>query len=81
MDQFDIAQPLVEYAQHTKGGNINIEYDGQLSGTRRDPTYSRYDLLTRSGDRRTPSPPHSVGNGPIGVRAGESLQTVSADLR
>ncbi|MFD7341706.1 hypothetical protein ACFV98_37905 [Streptomyces violascens] len=45
MDQFDIAQSLVEYAQRTKGGDIGIEYDGQLSGTRRDRTYSRYGPL------------------------------------
>ncbi|MGD3112639.1 hypothetical protein [Streptomyces sp. YGL11-2] len=46
VDQFDIVRNLIDYVQHTPGGDIGIECDPQPSGTRRDRSYSRYDLPT-----------------------------------
>jgi hypothetical protein len=45
VDQFDIVRGLIDYSASLTGGDIGIEYDAeQLSGTRRDRTYRRYDV-------------------------------------
>ncbi|MER8042596.1 hypothetical protein [Streptomyces sp. NPDC094032] len=46
VDQFDIVRGLVDYAQSTRGGNIGLTYDPDVSGVTRDRTFSRYDLPT-----------------------------------
>lgn len=44
VDQLAIARALITYAAGRPGGDLGIEMDaGQLSGTVRDRTYSRYD--------------------------------------
>nr|WSZ97283.1 hypothetical protein OH820_17905 [Streptomyces sp. NBC_00857] len=45
LDQFEIARRLVEFAQHTDGGDIGIRTTAtQTSGIKRTRKYSRYDL-------------------------------------
>ncbi|CAL9528590.1 hypothetical protein [Streptomyces sp. enrichment culture] len=44
VDQFDLVRGLVDYVQHTPGGDIGITYDTHTSGVLRDRTYLRYDL-------------------------------------
>ncbi|MFC5214318.1 hypothetical protein [Streptomyces coerulescens] len=44
VDQFDIVRGLIDYSASLAGGDIGIEYDAeQLSGTKRDRTFRRFD--------------------------------------